>query len=202
MTSPCVNETHFDVVGGAIVPKAYMQWRHVASAAVDGLDKTYPPVSAVNFNEVLHTLLASWTNTSPVPQVAYALLTRGGCQFHLNARSRAYLTQEWGMNTGPAPSDPAPTTPHSRFGTGADTGSFTYPDRADFCTLEDRQGPTTSHVGSFMVVSPGSTIKVAFRLKFVSEAWETQGIDYNQPAGAAYISPGDSRLDIYAYPSL
>ena len=202
MTYPCVSSTHFGVIDGALQPKPYMQWRHVATAATDSKEKSYP-VTGGAYNETLRTLSASWVNTSPVAQAAYVLVTRGPAQFVINARSRAYLELQGGVSFGNTPV-PAPVmTPElTRFGAGANTGTWTLPNRADYCMVEDRQGSITMHLSDTKILNPNQGINTQVNLKFISEAWETLPIDGGNGEIETRVMTGGIRLDIYAYPHM
>lgn len=201
MTYPCVNEDQFNMDGGAISPKEFMQWRHVAVNTAASIDKQYPPNTAWTTPDPLHTIVASWTNTSPVNQKVYGLLTRGGSTVVLMARSRAFIEVKSGVVVGVAPADPAASLSISRFGIGFDRGLelFTYP---RYTVLEHRIGERTMLIGDTHTVAPGETLKIAAAVAYVAENWETVAIYNDNSQLEARITSGATQLDLYAYPSL
>lgn len=198
MTYPCVNETQFDMTDGAISPKDFMQWRHVATNTAPSIGRSYPPTGPA-INDALHTVQAQWTNTSPLPQRVYALLTRSGSQVVLMMRSRAYIETGFGTAVGAAPADPATTTVHGRFGIGGTTA--TSGENAPYIVLETRMGERTTPIGAHTLVPAGQQFKARVALSFKSDNWE------NLPTFLggnieleAKITTGATQIDLFAYP--
>lgn len=199
MTFPCVNEQQIDATDGVLSPEPYMQWRHVATASAVNTVLT-PAQGGGAINTLINDITATWTNTSPIAQIAYALVTRGGSQMITQARSALFINTQQGVSVGAAP--PAPTLALvSRFGGGVDTGVngiF----GVDFAIQEQRCGPRTMMCGSNTSVPAGQQFKARNELRLVSDFWETTGIDGGNGEFESYITVGEVRVDIFAYPSL
>lgn len=204
MSTPCVDEGQFDVTEGAVTPRGFMQWRHVATDTAPAVVRGYPPLGPAIY-DTLTSVLTQWVNDSPIPQRAYALLTRGGSSVTLTARSRAFIQTEIGHVVSSAPVDPALTL-ESRFGVGFDRGveAFTYP---RYAVLEQRTGGGTTFLGDTKTVAPGEAFSAKATARFISENWETvvpwAGIAVNGDVELeARAVLGEMQIDIFAYPAL
>lgn len=197
-------QDHFQVVGDAIGPQPWMQLRSVATASTPSVAKTYDASDGQGKNELVQTIVASWQNTSPVRQWVYGMVTRGGAQVALQTRSRAYLKSSHGVRVG---AGTVPMVDVSKFGTGADIGKgglLTL--SASYSVAELRQNSQTmplmpQQTGMFLVL-PGETINARFELRFVSEFWESGKIDGGDTGTEAKFTSGDTRLDLFALPSV
>ena len=113
---------HFDSDDVYIAPQPWMQLRSVASVEAASVSRNYDPSDGVNKNDLIQTLEASWTNTSPVPQQVYGLVTKSGSQVTLQCRSRGYLAMGHAVHVGTGvPS--LDLIEVSRFGVGSDLGN-------------------------------------------------------------------------------
>lgn len=211
---PCVLETHFSNIGGVIAPQPWMQWRRVGHDLAASKSGSYAVAGGGNKNDLLQTLTVSWKNNSPLPQLVYGLVTRGGAKMALQARSRAYLQQLDGLVSGviapPAIALPVPTNAlveASRFGVGLDVGmGGVLTTQTGFGIIEQRQNsrtrPLMPHLPGWAEIAPGMTITARVDVRFVSEYWENwlapDGVDGSE---ATYIT-GDTLLELYAVPKL
>lgn len=202
MTFPCINEDEFEMVDGThVTPLEHMQWRHVAVGLANDVTETLVAADGVAKNILIHTVQAEWTNTSPVTQNVYGLITRGGSRVVLMARSRAYIQINSGQVVGVAPADPATSTVLSKFGCGAYRGLelFTNP---RFMVVEHRIGERTGLIGDTNAVAPGETVKVRAAVSFVSDNWESVAIYGGTGENEAGFTSGATQIDLYAYPVL
>lgn len=199
MTFPCINEDHIDATDGVLSPEPYMQWRHVATASAANTVLT-PAQGGAAINTLINDITASWVNTSPIPQIAYAMVTRSGSQLIVQARSALFINTRQGVNVGAAP--PAPTlTLVSRFGGGIDAGVDGILG-VNFAIQEQRCGPRTMLCGANTTVPTGQTFQARNELRLVSDFWETSGINGGNSEFESYVTVGETRVDIFAYPSL
>lgn len=202
MTFPCINEDEFEMVDGThVTPLEHMQWRHVAVGLANDVTQTLVAADGVAKNILIHTVQAEWTNTSPVTQNVYGLITRGGSRVVLMARSRAYIQINSGQVVGVAPADPATSTVLSKFGCGAYRGLelFTNP---RFMVVEHRIGERTGLIGDTNAVDPGETVKVRAEVRFISDNWESVAIFGGTGENEAGFTSGATQIDLYAYPVL
>jgi hypothetical protein len=203
MTS-CFDPADFETIDGALEPHEYLQWRHVATAFVAGSETSYPR-SATGRNDLLHTVQAAWTNTTPIAQLVYGLVTRGGSMVVFGPRNRAGIAQWHGIGTGVAPADPA-TLFVSRHGGGVDTGTAGINNYLDYAIYEDRQGPRTAFLGTAtnIVLPPGQQIKGRVDIRFVTDSWSGANVDGGNTEGVqtSTVVSGSTRVDLYAIPVL
>lgn len=202
MTFPCINEDEFEMVDGTHVrPLEHMQWRHVAVGLANDVTQTLVAADGVAKNILIHTVQAQWTNTSPVTQNVYGLITRGGSRVVLMARSRAYIQINSGQVVGVAPADPATGTLLSKFGCGAYRGlEIGFAPR--FMVVEHRIGERTGLIGDTNAVDPGETVKVRAEVRFISDNWESVAIFGGIGENEAGFTSGATQIDLYAYPVL
>lgn len=205
MTEPivgCVNPDDFHMVDGThITPRQHLQWRHVATNYANGSIVTFVPNDGTNKNVAIHTVRASWTNDTPVPQYAYGLLTRAAGRVVLQAQSRGFIQTSVGQVVGVSPADPAASTVVSKFGIGFSRG-VTAADQAYYGIVETRMGTRTMLLGDTSLVLPGETLKLAASLRFISEHWESLPIHNGMNETEAEFDSGESQIDLYAYPSI
>ena len=203
-TDACVHPDHFENLDGTIAPQPWMQWRPVKTIAAEGKSGSYGVAGGGNKNDLLHTLQVTWQNNTPLPQLVYGLVTRGGVRVALQARSRAYIREMHGLALGTAA---PPVVEASRCGTGLDAGA------GGVLTIQTDFGVVTYHqhshtnwlmpaVTGWREVLPGQSITARVDVRFTSENWEgwlpESGADGSE---SSYIS-GDTRLDLYAVPKL
>lgn len=208
-TSECIDPGSFIVEDGAIVPLPERQWRHVATAEVSGVGRSYPR-SATPPDGLLLTVQVDWTNTTTLDQIVYALLTRGGARMVLGPRNRATIDTYLGFSAGTAPPDPTVDDMElfSRWGGGIDTGTGGIFGNDDYSIWEDRQPEHSALFGGVLLdttprVAVGEQVKARCELHFVTDNWtgntvdggNTEGVDTN------LLSTGAARVDIYAYPA-
>lgn len=198
MSFPCVNPGQIAVTAdGVISPQHYMQWRHVATAFIAGTVLN-PPRGGAALNIAISDITATWTNTTPISQVAYALVTRGGSQAVVQGKSRVAINMSHGVSVGAAPPAPALTLV-SRFGTGIDTG-FAAIVNQDFSIAEKRIGKRTALLGANTTVPAGQQFKARNELRLVSDAWDTLTIDGGTAEFESQFLIGDTQVDVFAYP--
>lgn len=99
---------HFSVDDDAIAPQPWMQLRNVGTVSTPAVAKSYDVDDGNAKNEVVQNITAAWTNNSPVTQLVYGMVTRGGSQVTLQVRTRAYLKTFHGVQvtTGELCPDP------------------------------------------------------------------------------------------------
>lgn len=159
--------------------------------------------AAGNKNDLLHSLQLSWTNTSPIDQEVYGLITRGGARVTLQARSRGGLFLASGYKQDV--SDPGPLVEASMLGVGADIGrGGTLATGTSFCVMEARQNSVTIPLApertGWWKLPPGQTITAKAELRFISEFWENTQIDGGDSDSESSYETGDTRLDLFAVP--
>ncbi|UBF41636.1 hypothetical protein SEA_CAIB_33 [Gordonia phage CaiB] len=204
MTYPCVNPDQIDATDGVLSPQPWMQYRQVATAEAASKAGTYPVAGGGAKNDLLQTLGASWTNNSPLAQLVYGLVTRGGAVMTLQARSRGYLAASHGIEitTGtPAVAEV------SRFGVGLDVGSGgTFGNETAYGIAEYRQNshtmPLLPQQTGWLRVDPGQTVTARVELRFVSDFWESRAITNGEQGSESSYITGDTRLDLFALPVL
>lgn len=202
MSYPCVNTTHFQVIGGTdLEPQPYMQWRHVATNTLASNTYSYTPVGS-NPSADLADLQVQWTNSSPISQVVYCMITRGATKVITQARAVAALQTSFGQTAGASPADPTmPGTVIGLFGNGGDSGAVG--SNALYMITESRQAERTYPLGSVVTLPATQTVKFRIRLRWNAVAWESTGVDGgNTSETESTLVTGDTRLDIFAIPSL
>lgn len=190
MSNACFNTNQFENVDG-LDPLPWLQLRHVSTVSTSSRAEILNP-SGGAIDKVVQALDIRWMNTSPIPQYAYTLLSRGASQVVTTSRTRAVLQVVGGDTVSVNPPLPGRTMPDSIHGGGIEgqTGVFV--------VWEDRQPAHTSLFGQTMLVNPGETYRLMYELRYVTEFTGTQ---VSAEAEQRYIS-GLSKLDIYAYPKL
>mgnify|MGYP002715276934 CR=1 FL=1 len=195
---------HFSVIDGAVSPQPWMQLRVVKTAEANAVTKTYDPSDGIARNEVLQSVSIDWTNNSPVTQLVYGKIQRGGCRVTLQPRSRAYQMMRNGVTIG---AGTVSMIEVDRFGGGADVGKGgLLAIGANYATHEVR---INSSVTTFMaqyagqyIVPPGQTIHFKADVTFKSEFWENTNIDGSDSGTESSTHAGDLRLDMFAMPKI
>ncbi len=206
MTFPCVDPNMFDPNGGAPTPREWLQWRHVATQSAASVEQLDIPPSASLPDILIHTLQVQYTNTTPIPQQVYGLITRGGTQWALNAPNQFTLNQSHGTAVGVAPPDPSLTLV-SKMGGGM-VATVTGFGQQLYNIIEDRAGTRTSLIGDTITLPVGQTYKARMELRLVGIVWDTQQPSNNTLNGAdateaeRRFMSGDTRLDLFSYPLL
>lgn len=195
---------HFAVIDGAVSPQPWMQLRVVKTAEANAVTKTYDPSDGIARNEVLQSVSIDWTNNSPVTQLVYGKIQRGGCRVTLQPRSRAYQMMRNGVTIG---AGTVSMIEVDRFGGGADVGKGgLLAIGTSYATHEVR---INSSVTTFMaqyagqyIVPPGQTIHFKADVTFKSEFWENTNIDGSDSGTESSTHAGDLRLDMFAMPTI
>lgn len=200
----CWDHNHFESVNGALQPQPWMQYRHVATTEAASRAAAYAVTGGFNKNDLLHSLLLSWTNDSPINQWVYGIITRGGQRVTLQARSRGYLRVVSGYAIG---TDPGPLTICGHHGTGADTGvAGILAIGQQYTIIENRANtvsfPLAPERPNWQLVTPGQTFTGMVQVSFVSEQWEISTIDGGSTSSESSYETGDTRLDLFAIPAL
>lgn len=200
----CVEPNHFENDGGTVVPQPWMQYRQIATASTPSRSGTYPPTGGGAKNEQLQAVGLFWTNDTPLSQLVYGVVTRGGATMALQARSRAFMEAWHALGIG-GPGTTPQAIAAGRFGTGLDVGSGGLLGvNTQYGISEVRQHshslPLVPQRTGWLRVDPGVTIHAAFQLFFLSEFWENTPITGGDAStGSSYIT-GDTRLDLFAIP--
>lgn len=200
---------HFSIIGGQIAPQPWMQMRHLKSAETPSVSKSYDTSGGGDKNDLVHTLVASWTNNTPMAQYVYGLVTREGAQVTLQARSRGYLLSLHGRDVTATPALPSSwdMAEVSKFGIGGDIGkSGVLALGTGFGVSEIRQNsasvPLMPHWSGWSIVQPGETFHGRVEVWFRTDFWENTTIDGgDQNTESGFIS-GGTRLDLYATPTV
>lgn len=161
-------------------------------------------VAAPNHNDLLQTVIATWTNDSPIDQWVYGLITRGGARVTLQARSRGYLATASGFAEGDT-SAVTTLTVCSKLGTGADMGAGgTLATGTSYCISEARQNSLTIPLAPEIVgmhkLAPGVQLTGIVQVRFVSEFWENSAINGGDTDTESSYETGETQLDLYAIP--
>ena len=203
MTFPCIDPDHFQVLpDGSIAPQPWMQERLVYAVEAKSKAGNYGVAGGVNKNELLHSLTAVWTNTSPLTQQVYGVVSRGGSRVTLQARSRGFLSLWHGALVGAGTIVPIEV---SRMGVGADVGKGgLLAVGTGFCLVTNRQNSLSmplmpAQVGAWDV-APGATFNAKVELRFGSEYWEAGSVDGGSNGMESSYVSGDTRLDLFATP--
>lgn len=210
--SDTVSEQHFAVLGDAVGPQPWMQLRSVGTIAAVSVAKSYAVSDGTAKNDVLQSLVLSWTNNTPLPQRVYGMVTTGGRQVTLQTRSRAHLDTAHGYlvtDVGDAlpVSSAIPQVVVSQFGTGADVGvGGTLSVNTAFCVAELRQNaqtvPLMPHLPGMILVLPGQSITAKVATGFKSDFWENGAINGGTSGTESKFVSGDLRLDLFALPAV
>lgn len=198
---------HFQVLDmTTVAPQPWMQLSMVGTVKFDAVSKTYDPSSGFNKNDTLQTLQASWTNTSPIKQWVYGMVTKGGSQVTLQCRSRGYISMRHAM-TKTSGTPTFEMLEVSRFGIGSDVGNGgILKIGGEYAISELRQNTTTMpfmpHLTGWFLVEPGETLHAKVDTRFISEYWENSFINGGDGNTESRISAGALRLDMFAVPQL
>lgn len=199
MTYPCIDEDHFQIVGGDLTPQPYMQWRHVATNQAASILAYYDP-NGGNQAQDLFELQAAWTNTDPLSMSVYGLLTRGGSTVTTTARTRMYIETYYGQASGLAPADPTASTLHGRMGNGLDLGTVGVGPNSNYGVVQTRQAERSSLIGTTVTLTTGQSYKLRVRLRVDAGFWETLTIDGGESEAELSVLTGITRLDLFAIP--
>lgn len=194
---------HFCLKDGVITPQPWMQWRQVAGVEAASKSQSYNVVGGINKNELIHYLTTTYTNTTPIDQWVYGLITRGGCRVTLQARSRGYLQVKSGYAQDEV--DPGPLEVASRVGVGADIGrGGVLAIGTSFCIAEERMNsvtfPLAPERAGWHRLPPGQTFIARAEVRFVTEQYEVTSIDGGTNGAESSWESGGTRLDLFAVP--
>lgn len=206
VTELCVNPDHFAVLDGAIVPQPWMQLRHVATAEIGPKSVHYDSSGGGAKNELVGKVQTHWTNNTPMTQLVYGVVTSGGQQVDLQARSRAFLEYRHGFLIGEDGSS-VPVTTASRFGGGMDLGQGGLLSIGSGFGIHRLRGNSSSmpfmpEITGWFPVQPGEKFNARAELWFISEFWENQMIDKGDQGTESFYATGGTRLDLYAVPTV
>ena len=195
---------HLEVVAESLAPQPWMQQRLVASGTAESVSKSYAPTDGEAKNDALQALQVLWTNTTPIDQYVYGLMTKSGSQVTLQCRSRGYITTGHGARVDTGVQTPV-ITEVSRFGIGSDLGKGgILATGGAFGISELRQNSVTMpfqpHLTGWIHVPVGKTITARVEVKFVSEFWESSNIDGGDGDTESKVITGGIRLDLFALP--
>lgn len=198
---------HFEIIDETISPQPWMQWRHVGGNYVDSVGRSYVPSSGGNKNDLVHTVEAKWENQTPLVQWVYGIVTRGGAQVTLQARSRGYLSTAHGVAISAATPPTINLIEVSRFGIGGDYGkggvlAFGTGYAASEHRACSQSVPLMPHSTGWWRVEPGETIYAKVAVSFISEYWESTAIDGGADGTESSFLSGATRLDLYAVPAI
>lgn len=199
-----MDPNHFavDPDTGGIYPQPWMQWRQVASAVQLSKSGSYVTSGGGNKNDPLHSVTASWTNDTPINQMVYGMVTRGGATMVLTARSRAYLLMGHAQAIAPAA---LAIVAVSQLGLGYDVGLGGVLDAGPgYCVGEVRQPavsmPLSPQITGWTTLTPGQTFSGQVVLAYVSDNWESGTISGGSSGTESSYITGDTRLDLFAIP--
>lgn len=198
----------FEIVDGAVGPQPWMQLRAVATGSADSVSKTYDPTDGWAKNDTLQTVTVTYTNTTPVAQWVYGMVSKSGSQVTLQCRSRAYISTGHAVWTGASGGTPSLTTIEvSRFGVGTDLGAGGILSIGGAFAISELRGnsatiPLMPHVTQWYLVGAGQKFAAQVVVKFVSEKWENTLIDGGDGNTESKVITGDLRVDLFAVPSV
>lgn len=204
-----MSNEHFQIIDETISPQPWTQYRLLASRTTASVSRSYDTSGGGNKNDPVHTVSLAWTNDTPVPQYVYGMVTRGGAQVALQARSRGYLAMSHGIEITPTPDPPGSfdMIEVSRFGGGMDvgrggllaigTGFGVHEVRANSASA-----PLVPQRTGWPAVAPGETFHARVELRFISEFWENTMIDGGDQNTVSQFISGDTRLDLYGIPAV
>ena len=200
---------HFDVVDGVIIPKPYMQHRPVARASAPSVSRAYSPSGGGNKDDLVHTVVVSWTNETPASQWVDGWVTRGGAQVGLQARSRGYLADFHGfLISATKPADTAyELFEVSRSGVGMDAGrGGMLAVGSGFGVARKREAALTApfmpHSPGRIRVAAGETLWCRVDVRFRSEFWENTSIDGGSSSTESGFISGDTTIELRAAPAM
>ena len=196
---------HFSLAGSALAPQPWMQLRGVATGQTTSVSRSYDPSDGQAKSDLIQTLTVDWTNTSPVSQYVYGMVTKSGSQVTLQCRSRGYLATSHAVHVGTG----TPTldmTEVSRFGVGSDLGNGGLLNLGGAYAISELRQNSTSvplmpHLTQWFLVAAGETITAKIEVRFVSESWENTQIDGGDGDTESKVVTGDVRLDLFAVPT-
>ncbi|MBS69336.1 MAG: hypothetical protein CMK98_13515 [Pseudomonas sp.] len=203
---------HFSIIDGAITPASWMQERLVAAAAALSVSHQYAVSGGGNKNDLVQTVVSSWTNDSDIAQWVHGIVTRGSTDVTLQARSRGYLSDRHAVLITATPS-PAPVAADydmvevSRAGGGMDVGKGgSLGVGTGFAVAKARSSSTSTplmpHSPGMYRVEPGETIWGRVDVRFISEFWENTSIDGGSSSTESSFISGTTRIDLYAIPAI
>lgn len=202
---------HFDLAP-VVTVQDWLQQRLVADGEAASAVRTYSPTGGGNKNDLLQSIVVSWTNDTPITQTVMGMVTRGGSTVALQARSRGFLTAFHGYEITATPlPKPAPDDygmlAVSRTGIGMDVGmGGLLAVGTGFGIAEKRQpsgtAPFMPHSPGMIRVEAGETLHARVDIRFQSEWWENTSIEGGGVNTASYVISGDTRLDLWAFPAI
>lgn len=203
-----MSNDHFLILDGAIEPQPWTQYRLLATKTAPSVSKSYDTSGGSNKDELVHTVDVQWTNNTPLPQSVYGMVTRGGAQVTLQARSRGYLQMLHGVDklstaTPPSSFDMIEV---SRFGAGMDIGKGgILAVGTGFGVHEVRKNsgtaPLMPHSVGWETVAPGETFFARVQIRFKTDFWENTTIDGGDQNTESLFISGDTRVDLYGIPA-
>ncbi|WP_166905903.1 hypothetical protein [Mycobacterium sp. DL440] len=203
-----MSNDHFLILDEAIEPQPWTQYRILATKTAPSVSRTYDTSGGSNKDELVHTVDVQWTNNTPVPQQVYGMVTRGGSQVTLQARSRGYLQMLHGADKLSTPTPPSSfdMIEVSRFGCGMDTGKGgILAVGTGFAVHEVRQNSITApfmpHSVGWETIAPGETFFGRVQIRFKSDYWEATIIDGGDQNTESLFISGDTRVDLYGVPA-
>lgn len=199
-----MTNTHFDLTPTTVSPQPWMQLRMVASGFAESVSRSYDPSDGQARNDALQSVQVEWTNTSPVDQWVYGLVTKSGSRVTLQCRSRGYVSMTHAVDVGTG----TPTlelTEVSRFGVGSDLGNGGILNVGGaYAVSELRQHsvtmPLQPHLTQWLFVPSGETVTALVETSFVSTYWEGSMIDGGDGDTESTVVSGDVRVDLFALP--
>lgn len=198
----CYDTNWFVGSGAGFTTRPWAQYRQVATRTVPTQTRTFPVTGGGPGDMTLQNMILSWSNFTPIRQIVYGMVTRGGLRITLTARSRGYLITKHGVSFGGAI---ATLQEESRVGIGAITGSTGIFANNSYAVVELRQNAITMPLqpskSDMPILNPGETINVVIELHFVAEFWQTAAIAGGTSATESSLTCGDTRLDLFAIPT-
>ncbi len=201
----CVEPLHFDDFEGVVAPVPWMQQARVKTLAVPSKSGSYAPAGGGNKNDLLQTITLSYENDTPVDQLVWGVVRRGGSRVSLQARSRGWLSARHGVQLGVTA--PTLTAAHevSRFGTGMDVGQGGVLGTDTGLAVSDVRAsshrlPLVPEFTDRWLVVVGQSLTARVEIRFVSEVWQSSLISGGSEGSNSNYVTGDLALDLYAAP--
>ncbi|MHC9292070.1 hypothetical protein ACRCUN_06355 [Mycobacterium sp. LTG2003] len=182
-----MSNDHFSIIDETIAPQPWTQYRILASKTATSVSRSYDTSGGGNKNDLVHTVDIRWTNNTPMLQHVYGMVTRGGAQVALQARSRGYIAMSHGV-----------TIQRELLVTDfeTDAGGFILP--AAFVLTSDQKASgqrslrmnanpavQQAHMGTAVLdVTPGDAVRMSFKAR--------RTLDYNGTNPNAKLRIGDA----------
>lgn len=205
-----MSNQHFAIDGETISPQPWMQFQPLASAEAGSVSQHFGPSGGGAKNVAVHTVDVKWTNTAPVARWVYGMVTRGGANVTLQARSQAYLSTSHGVTIRNDDTLPTGFTfdmeEVSQYGGGMTVGKGGVLAAGTGFGVHrtykySQSAPLMPHMPGMWRIEPGQTFFARVAVRFVSFFWENTAIDGGESGTESSFTSGFTGVDLYGMPS-